>query len=258
MPKAGSAAAASSQLDVVFDGTWVMVPGVDANGKIIGVDVYSPSCGHPHGAYFTQELNPHPRPAAEAFYLLHEHGHRIDIARASGARTGMPLSGIDRSVNHVLSGKRPIRGNWDLMIAIGAGPDDWVSSDTVLPQTTDASGRTVPCFSGKDAPTGKVSSLQTLSFKGVTGVALGGVPAEVQALLPAPWSGSGSLIFAGEVPYIASIQHHRAAYQAMASLAGLDVALNHPLPAQRSAGLGPGRLGIKTPEDCTSALIVMP
>jgi hypothetical protein len=100
--------------------------------------------------------------------------------------------------------------------------------------------------------------LQTLSFKGVTSVELGGVPAAVHALLPAPWSGSGSLVFAGEVPYIASMQHHRAAYQAMADLAGLDLVLNHPLPPRKPADLGPGRLGNKTPEDCTSAVIVTP
>ncbi len=66
---AGNPAATVSQLDVVFDGTWVIVPGVDANGRIVGVDVYSPACGHPHGANFTNQINP--KSVARAPRLLH-------------------------------------------------------------------------------------------------------------------------------------------------------------------------------------------
>jgi hypothetical protein len=47
-----------SQLDVVFDGTWLLVPAVDNSGKIAGVNVYSPACGHPLGVYFAPQLTP--------------------------------------------------------------------------------------------------------------------------------------------------------------------------------------------------------
>ncbi len=91
------------------------------------------------------------------------------------------------------------------MVSIPIGPDAWVSGDTVDPHTTDSYGNNVPCFVGDDAPKAKVSSLQTLSFIGVTAAALFGAPATVQALLPSPWSGKGTLIFEDEIPYIPSL-----------------------------------------------------
>jgi hypothetical protein len=247
----------NSRLDVVFDGTWVLAPRVDDAGKIEGVDVYSPACGHPHGICFVNDINPKRWPVSRAFYQLQDHGHRVSIQRARGAKARMPVSGIDRTANHCLDGRRPMASNWDVMISIDAGPDDWISSDTMLPETTDSSGKTVSCFSGKDAPAGKVSSLQTLRFNGVKGVFLGGAPAAAHAMLPEPWSGSGTLIFAGEIPYIANLHHQRAAYSAMATLAGLDLALNFPLPAPAGRAPAPGRLGIHTVENCSHSLIVL-
>ena len=258
---AGSSPAANSpQLDVVIDGTWVIVPSVNAAGNIIGIDVYSPACGHPHGAIFVNQINPNPWPAPQAFYMLDNHSLYLAIQRPSGS-AGMPVSGIDKTVNQCLPQKRPLGTGWDLMIAIGAGPDAWTSADTVLPQTTDpSSGKTVPCFSGKDAPAGKVSSLQTLSYKGVTGIDFCGAPAALQATLPSPWSGSGSLIFEGEVPYQPTIQHQRLAYDAMAALAGMDIALNYPLPAppQPPPAGGAKRPMIHTGAPCGFSLIVLP
>jgi hypothetical protein len=250
-------AGTSSQLDLVFDGTWVIAPNADHAGNIVSVDIYSPSCGHPHGVCFVHEIAPKRWPTERAFYQIHHHGHRIEVRRTSGSTIGMPLSGIDQSANHFLNKRRPIGTNWDVMISITCGPDAWISSDTVTPQTTDASGKPVPCFTGSDAPKGKVSSLQTLRFKGVTGVDVGGVPAAAHALLPEPWSGSGSLIFAGEIPYIANLHHQRAAYSAMATLAGLDLALNHPLPPPAHKRPAPGRLGVHTAADCTHSLIAL-
>jgi hypothetical protein len=134
---------------------------------------------------------------------------------------------------------RPLGGNWDVFISIDAGPDGWVSSGTQLPVATDPSGKTVPCFSGVDAPAGKVSTIQTLSFQGVTAVTLCGAPSSVQSLIPTPYTGNGSLLFEGEVPYIPSLQHERAAITAMATLAGLDLSLQYPLPSSGSAAPNP-------------------
>jgi hypothetical protein len=255
---AANSPTASAQLDIVFDGTWVIVPSVDANRNIVGVDIYSPSCGHPHGVTFTAQLGPisvADWPQQGAFYMLDDHSHTIGIQRASGLQKGMPISGIDQSINHCLPKARPMGGNWDLMISIDAGPDKWVSSDTVSPQTTDATGNAVKCFSGSDAPTGNISSLQTLSYLGVTGIALCGVPASVLALLPPPGT-SGSLIFEGEVPYISTLRHERAAYDALAALAGLDLALDFPLP-NRIPPAGSNLPKLHTVATCTSSLIIL-
>jgi hypothetical protein len=255
----GSSTAAAPQLDIVFDGTWVIVPSVDGSGNITRVDVYSPSCGHPQGVTFVSGLNPDPWPVQSSFYQLDNHSHTITIQRSGTAKPGLAASAIDITINHCVSNPRPIGSNWDLLISIHASPDKWVSSDTVAAQTTDATGKTVPCFSGKDAPTGKVSSLQTLSFVGVTGAALVGAPGNVQALLPAPWNGQGTLVFEDEIPYIPSLQHERAAIFAMANLAGLDLAMEYPLPGRIPAGSGgPLKPMLHAGPTCGHSVIVMP
>lgn len=260
MPKPGSSSTSATQLDVVFDGTWVIVPSVDASNCIIGVDIYSPACGHPQGVTFTSGLNPTPWPQPAAFYMLDNHSYTISIQRASGGQAGMPISGIDSSVNHCIRTARPLGGKWDLLVSIPCGPDAWTSSDTVDPVTTDAHGNPVRCLSGRDAPTGKVSSMQTLSFRGVSAVELCGAPASVQNLLPSPWSSAGSLIFEDEIPYIPTLQHERMAIFAMANLAGLDMALDIPLPTSRSAQGSPNALRpmLHTGGYCGFATIVMP
>ncbi len=235
MTTAGNSSVSATQLDVVFDGTWVIVPSVDGSNRILGVDVYSPACGHPQGVAFTNALNPNPWPSPAAFYMLDSHGHTISIQRSSGAQAGMPISGIDTSINHCIKKARPLSSQWDLLVSIPCGPDAWTSSDTVDPVTTDTHGNTVRCLSGKDAPAGKVSAMQTLSFRGVTAVELCGAPVSVQNLLPCPWNNSGSLIFEDEIPYIPTLQHERLAIFAMANLAGLDMALDHPLPSSHKA-----------------------
>ncbi len=266
MATAGSSAPPSqplaSQLDVVFDGAWVIVPSVDGSGAIVGVNVYSPACGHPHGAVFSAQLGPIPIanwPAANAFYMLDSHSHSLTIQRGSGSPAGMKIGAIDRTVNHCVTPHRPLGGNWDLMISINAGPDAWVSAGTITPQVPDSAGAMAPCFSGIDSPTGKVSTLQTLSYRGVTAVELCGAPAAVKKLLPAPWSGAGSLIFEGEIPYIPTLQHEREAIAAMAMLAGLDLALERPLPSSLSvkAAAGPLHPMLRTGGNCGHSLIVL-
>jgi hypothetical protein len=229
-----ASAAPASQLDIVFDGTWVFAPQVDPTGKIVAVNVYSPACGHPHGAYFTTSINPNPWPQPSAFYQLDDHSHVVLIDANPGS-PGMNISGINQAINHCVKNGRPIGSNWDLMISIKAGPDAWVSADTVTPQIPGPSGSPVPCFQGDDAPTGQVSSLQTLTFHNIKNVQLCGAPALVQKLLPDPWNGNGTLIFEGEVPYIPTLQHERDGINAMANLAGLDLTLNNPLPSSRSS-----------------------
>jgi len=256
---AASNPAATSQLDVILDGTWVMMPSVDTSSNIVGVDVYSPSCGHPHGVVFVAELNPDPWPSPTSFHLLDDHSHMLVIQRSSGSKAGMPIGGIDQSANHCLKGARPMGSNWDLMFSITAGPDSWTSSETIAPETTDPFGNIVACLVGSDAPTGKVSGMQKLSFLNVSGAEFLAAPSDVQSLLPSPWQGTGSLIFEGEVPYMPTLQHERAAFDAMANLAGMDLALNYPLPPKSYPGAP------KTPQpryhtgmDCGYALIVFP
>jgi len=150
---------------------------------------------------------------------------------------------------------------WDLMISIQAGPDSWASGDTVTPQANNSSGQLVPCFSGKDVPVGQVSSLQTLSFTGVTGIELCGAPAKLQATIPNPLKTDGALIFEGEIPYIPTLMHERAAVSALAALAGLDLVLDVPLPSSLSARSTPGA-GVQpfshTGGYCGHAVIVLP
>ncbi len=254
----GKSAASANQLDVVFDGTWVIVPQIDATKRIIGVNIYSPSCGHPQGVTFVSDLAPNPWPNQDAFYQLDNHGYILRIQRANKKQAGMNVRGISTVINHIVTPARPIGENWDLQVSISIGPDSWVSSDTVIPKTTDQFGNTVPCFAGDDAPTGKVSSLQTLSFVGVDAVALLGAPARVQSLLPSPWNGKGTLIFEDEIPYIPSVQHERAAIDAMADLAGLDLVLNFPLPARHVPSKGPMQPMMHTTSTCGHSLIAIP
>jgi hypothetical protein len=252
-------ATTSSQLDVILDGVWVILPSVDASGDIIGVNAYSPSCGHPHGALFVNQIDPDPWPGPFSFYLLNNRSHLLNIQRASGQQAGMPIGGIDQTVNHCLAQSRPMAGSWDLMLSIAAGPDAWASSDTIVPQTTDSAGNTVNCLSGKDTPAGKVSGLQTLSFYGVTGVEFCGAPVAVQAQFPDPWSGSGSLIFEGDVPYNPTMEHERASFSAIADLAGMDLRLDFSLPPKTPPGQGNSlRPQIHTGGDCGYSLIVLP
>jgi hypothetical protein len=256
---AATSTPAASQLDVVFDGTWVIAPSIDANNKILGVNIYSPACGHPHGAYFTNQLDPNPWPQPPAFYMLDNHGYSVVIQRSTG-QAGMDIAGIDQTINHCVTVSHAIGSNWDLMVSIDTGPDAWTSSDTVDPQSVDPSGKNVPCFGGNDAPKGKVSSLQILSFKNITNLQICGAPSDVQGLLPAPWSGSGTLIFEGEIPYVPTLQHERAAIAAMADLVGLDLVLNYPLPSSNSAQLKPqaARPMLRSGGYCGASLFSMP
>jgi len=254
-----SSSASATQLDVIIDGTWVILPRIDASNNIIGVDVYSAACGHPHGALFVNQLNPEPWPSPMSFYLLDPHSLALTIQRSSGQKAGMPISGIDQTVNHCLGQQRPLAGNWDLLLSISAGPDAWASSDTIMPQTTDGAGNTVNCLSGRDAPAGKISGMQTLSFTGVSAVKLCGAPANVQALIPSPWSGTGTLIFEGDMPYYPTMQHERAAITAMANLAGMDLLLDYSLPPKNPPGQqGRPQPRIHTSADCGYSIIVLP
>jgi hypothetical protein len=245
-----------SQLDVVFDGTWLLVPAVDNSGKIVGVNVYSPACGHPLGVYFAPQLNPNPWPGQASFYQLDSHSYTLNIQVGSRGQAGMAVTGINSAINHCVSA-RALGSNWDLLASIAVGPDQWTSADTFDPQTTDPHGNPVPCMSGKDAPTGKISSMQTLRFSGVTGVALLGAPANVQALLT-PWKGNGTLIFEDEIPYIPTLQHERAAITAIANLAGLDLALDYPMEKRlQAAPLAPAPM-THTGGFCGFATIMLP
>ncbi len=250
-----------AQLDVVFDGTWVMVPSIDTTSRIVGVDVYAPACGHPQGATFIGDIDPEPWPASASFYQLDPHGHTLHIEHANRNRTGMTLHGISRELNHVIAVSRPLRTNWDLLVSIDTAPDAWTSSGTITPFIEDEDGAMIPCFHGKDAPPGQISATQTLSFRGVSVAQLLGAPAVLQDQLPTPWQGLGSLIFEDEIPYIPTLEHERAATLATANLAGLDLTLNHPLPrklASTSPHSEPRRLENHTGGFCGHTVILLP
>src|ERR1700758_250579 len=119
MGTASSPTASASQLDIVFDGTWVIAPTVDGTGKIVSVDIYSPACGHPQGVTFASGLNPSPWPDSSSFYQLDSHSHTLSIQRSNGSKAGMALSGIDAKSNHCLTRPpRPFGGSWDLLVSI--------------------------------------------------------------------------------------------------------------------------------------------
>jgi hypothetical protein len=251
----------ASQLNVVFDGTWIYIPNVDASGNIAGVNIYSPACGHPHAALFLPQLGPFgptnwPQPST--CYMLDSHGLNLAIKRSSPS-SGMPVSGIDQKANHCVNRSRPIASSWDLVVSISASPDAWTSSGTQSPVSPVPGGGSVPCFSGADAPTANVSSAQTLTFKNVSSVALCGAPSLLQNLVPTPYTGVGTLIIEGEIPYIPTIQHERTAIHAMADFAGLDLTLDHPLPSSGSTSpnsvLKPRVLG---GANCGHAIIFIP
>src|ERR1700676_49601 len=80
----------AGQLDIVFGGPLLFVPTV-VDGLITGVEVFSPSNGHPVGAVFVPgvlfsdaELND-PKcerwPEPENFSLLDPHSYSIDLAQ---------------------------------------------------------------------------------------------------------------------------------------------------------------------------------
>ncbi len=112
----------ASQLNVVFDGTWIYIPNVDASGNITGVSIYSPACGHPHAGLFLSNLGPFgptnwPQPST--CYMLDSHGLNLAIQRSSPS-SGMPASGIDQTANHFVNRSRPIASSWDLVVSISA------------------------------------------------------------------------------------------------------------------------------------------
>lgn len=258
MAAATSNPAAASQLDVVFDGTWIILPQVDGSGTIVSVDVYSPACGHPHATLFLAQAGPFGPlnwPPLNSFYMLDSHGLTLAIQATGDA---MSAKGINQAINHYVPQGRPMGGNWDLKISITAGPSAWVSTGTQDPVVKTPSGDQ-PCFSGKDAPANKISSIQTLSFQGVTSADLCGAPGQVQSLIPKPYKGPGTLLFEGEVPYIPSLQHERAAITGMANLAGLDLLLEHPLPSSGSQAPSPiMKPRVAGAQNCGHAIIVGP
>lgn len=255
--KAGKSAASASRLNIIFDGTWFFVPTIDTAGRITSVRVYSPTCGHPHGVTYASGPTPQPWPEPPSFYQLDPHSYAFNVRRSSNRQPGISIKKIDAVINHCVS-LRPTGENWDLLVTIPIGPDAWVSGDTVTPKAMDSYGNTVPCFVGTDAPTGKVSSLQTLTFDDVASVEIMGASTSVRALLPAPWNGPGSIIFENEIPYSPSLQHERTAIFALADLAGIDLAMNYPLPKPT----GPPRKSrlkrLHTGGVCGHALIAIP
>src|ERR1700753_205453 len=116
-PATSSSPAAASQLNVVFDGTWIFFPSTDESGNIVGIDVYSPHCGPPPAALFLPQLGPFGPdnwPPLDTFYLIDNHGLTLFI---EGPGTGMPASGIDTTINHCIPKKRPLAGNWDVIVS---------------------------------------------------------------------------------------------------------------------------------------------
>lgn len=244
-----------TQLDVVFDGTWVMLPRIDENRAVIAVDVYSPACGHPLGVTFTTAFNPEPWPDSTMFFMLDSHGHTLTLQR-SVRENGISVDDISKPANHCIAGPRPLGSNWDLHVSIPFAPDAWVSDDTRAPMAYDSFGNYVSCLQGGDAPTGQISSRQTLTFSAVTGLELCGAPSEVNGQFVNNWQG-GTLIFENEIPYKPTLRHERDAIFAMASLAGLDLALDYPL-SKVAPPPGTPQPRTHTGPFCGYSLIVMP
>jgi hypothetical protein len=226
-------------IEIIFGGPLLLVPEIQQD-KIVGVEVFSPSNGHPVGAVFLpgvwfsdDELND-PEcerwPAAQSFSLLDPHGYSIELKQSSGKVPGtFPASKIP-AVNHRVSPGRRLSGDWEVSLKIRGLLSAW-SSQRIFKVTGDL-------YTGADAPTGgTAASMHRLTYPGVTAAEFCGAPANPRDYLRAHAAAGGTLIVMGEIPYQSTLLHERRAIDALAKLAGLDLQLASTDPAPHKSRL---------------------
>ena len=232
-------ASTAGRLDILFAGPLLFVPAV-SDGNITGVEVFSPSNGHPVGAVFVPgvlysdaELND-PKcerwPEPESFSLLDPHSYSIDLTqRSKKSQRPFPVSGIPET-NHKVKPGRRLSGDWEVSITVRGNLSGW-GSQRLFKVTDDL-------YIGADAPTSAtVAAMHRLTYTGVTGAEFCGASSKPREYLRANIAKGGSLIILGEIPYQSTLLHERRAIDALAKLAGLEMHLVATDPAPHKSRL---------------------
>lgn len=218
--------ATAGRLDILFSGPLLFVPAV-SDGNITGVEVFSPSNGHPVGAVFVPgvlfsdaELND-PKcerwPEPESFSLLDPHSYSIDLTQKGKKQRPFPVTGIPET-NHKVKAGRRLSGDWEVAVTVNGNLSGW-GSQRLFKVTDDL-------YTGADAPTTPtVAAMHRLTYTGVTGAEFCGASSMPREYLRANIAKGGSLIILGEIPYQSTLLHERRAIDALAKLAGLELHL---------------------------------
>jgi len=216
-------ASASAQIDILFSGPLLFVPAV-SDGKITGVEVFSPRNGHPVGAVFLPgvwfsdaELND-PKcerwPEPESFSLLDPHSYCVELTQKTKKPNSFAAANIPET-NHKVKAVRRLSGDWEVALTIRGNLSAWSSHR--LSRVTD------DLYCGADAPaSGAMAAMQRLTYTDVTAGEFYGASSHPREYFRTHAGKGGSLIVTGEVPYQPTLLHERRAIEALASLAGLD------------------------------------
>lgn len=244
-------ASTAGRLDILFAGPLLFVPTV-SGGNITGVEVFSPSNGHPVGSVFVPgvlysdaELND-PKcerwPEPESFSLLDPHSYSIDLTQKGKKQRPFPVEGIPET-NHKVKPGRRLTGDWEVAISVKGNLSGW-GSQRLFKVTDDL-------YVGADAPTSTtVAAMHRLTYMDVTLAEFCGASSMPREYLRANIAKGGSLIILGEIPYQSTLLHERRAIDALAKLAGLEFHLVATDPAPHKS-----RLMMHT-IDCGSSVIL--
>lgn len=221
---------AGFRLDFIFSGPLLFVPEIQ-DENIVGVEVYSPSNGHPVGAVFLpkvffsdQELDD-PKsdnwPESGSFSLLDPHSYLLRLTQTGKATSFSPS--LIPDTNHKVKGGRKMSGYWEIAFKLTGQLSRW-STHRLSPVTGGM-------YYGSDSPAGPtVASVQRLSYAHVTDGDFCGLGPEQTAYLSANLKHGGTLIVEGETPYQSTLLHERQAIDALAKLAGLNLHLTSTAP----------------------------
>jgi hypothetical protein len=225
----------STRLDIVFGGPLLFVPNVE-DGNVNGVEVYSPSNGHPMGAvflpgvWFTDEELNDPEcerwPESTSFSLLDPHSYAIELTQQSKKpHRAFPATAIPET-NHKVKPGRRLSGDWEVAISVNGQLSGWSSHRLVDVKEG--------LYGGSDAPTSAlVAGMHRLTYATVTGAEFHGAAKEHKEYVRTNILKGGSLVILGEIPYQSSLLHERQAVSALAKLAGLDLHLLATTPPTR-------------------------
>jgi hypothetical protein len=228
-----SAAKNDTRIDILFSGPLLFVPET-ANGNITGLEVFAPQNGH-HlggvflpGVIFTDAELDDPKcerwPVPESFSMLDPHSYSIELTQSF--KKPLPpfrVSSIPNTSHKIKPGRR-LSPDWDASVAVRGQLSGWSSHRLARV--------TAGLFHGADAPKvgASVSSLNRLTYTGVTGAEFFGAADEARAYLRDNFAKGGTLILVGEIAYQPSLLHERKAIDAIARLAGLDFHLADTAP----------------------------
>ena len=230
--KTSKSVQAMSRVDIIFAGPLLFVPGIQ-DGAVGNVEVFAPRNGHPIGAVFVPDVffsdaeldDPHCErwPGPESFTLLDSHSYLIPLTqRRSKNNPPFKVGDIPKTNFKVCPGRR-LSGDWDVSVAVHGRISRWSSHRLI----------TVPkgMFLGGDAPTVPViAAMHRLTYTDVSNADFWGASKEAREYLHANTARGGSLIVIGEIPYQPTLLHERAAIEAIAKLAGLDLHLAETAP----------------------------